>query len=370
MTSGAITWPAAAIVIVAIVALVLAADTLVRLWTERHRLSKEDLNDDDRAFAWRLVVFIVFPLITLVDMRVSAASTILAQGHALIPHTLFTAGQVVQVALALLLIPALILRPHPFFATFIGYTVAFILSLDLIFHPLMSVLFDSGIASDLLVYPVHFAIAIALVAALRRGPVRMWFSELTRPQAASELRQCLALFQQAKEEPNLTLRLGLLYLRAGLKSRAKAVLRHLTDNFPGSIQATLLGALLAFQQRKYGAAQELFKRCSDFDRVEGELKAALLAAAACSAFAAGKSSEALNFSDSALEFEDNLTARMVKVDAYLAQGKKEQAAREIMVAMHHGLNFDLRDKVPVDIDKVYSGIIALTLPVEEEAVSR
>lgn len=369
MTSGAITWT------VAIVALVLAVDTLVRLWTERHRLSKEDLNDDDRAFAWRLVVFIVLPLITLIDLRVSAAPAIFAhfagsQAHAVIPHTLFTAGQIVQIALALLLIPALALRPHPFFATFIGYTIAFILSLDVLFHPLMSILFDTAGASDLLVYPIHFALAIALVAALRRGPIRMWFSELTRPQAASELRQCLALFQQAKEEPNLTLRLGLLYLRAGLKSRARAVLRHLNDNFPASIQATLLGGLLAFQQRKYGRAQSLFKATSDFTGVDGELKASLLAAAACSAFASGKSAEALNFSDSALEFEDNLTARMVKVDAYLAQGKKEQAAREIMVAMHHGLNFDLRDKVPIDIDKVYAGIIALTVPEAEEVVSR
>ena len=42
---------------------------------------------------------------------------------------------------------------------------------------------------------------------------------------------------------------------------------------------------------------------------------------------------------------------MVKVDVYLAQGKKEQAAQEIFVAMHLGLEFDLKDKIPIDSEK-------------------
>ena len=51
---------------------------------------------------------------------------------------------------------------------------------------------------------------------------------------------------------------------------------------------------------------------------------------------------------------------MVRVDAYLAQGKKEQAAQEIMIAMHLGLDFDLKDNVPLDSEKAYGEIVALT----------
>jgi flagellin-specific chaperone FliS len=52
-----------------------------------------------------------------------------------------------------------------------------------------------------------------------------------------------------------------------------------------------------------------------------------------------------------------LTARLVKVDAYLAKGKKEQAAQEIMVAMHLGLDFDLKDRVPVDLEEIYALLV-------------
>lgn len=68
---------------------------------------------------------------------------------------------------------------------------------------------------------------------------------------------------------------------------------------------------------------------------------------------------------------------MVKVDAYLAQGKKEQAAQEIMQAMRLGLNFDLKDKIPLDIDLAYKRLTDSVLTVspakeesEAEALSR
>jgi len=127
------------------------------------------------------------------------------------------------------------------------------------------------------------------------------------------------------------------------------------------MQTAFLKALLAFRQRQYAASKLGFIQTSEYEGVDGELRASLLAAAACAAFAAGETVKSLNLCDRALEFEDAcLTARMVRVDAYLAQGKKEQAAQEIMVAMHLGLDFDLKDNVPLDIEKAYGEIVALT----------
>ncbi|MBS1996326.1 MAG: hypothetical protein JSS86_08460, partial [Cyanobacteria bacterium SZAS LIN-2] len=102
---------------------------------------------------------------------------------------------------------------------------------------------------------------------------------------------------------------------------------------------------------------------------DGELKASLLAAAACCAYAQEDIEGSLDLCERALEFEDAcLTARMVKVDAYLAKGKKEQAAQEIMVAMHLGLDFDLKDKVPVDADRVFELMTGLPVTQLEEGL--
>ncbi len=60
---------------VALLTTVIAASTLYRLWTERYRLAKEDLNDEDRAFAWRLVVFVIFPLFVFLDLRATTVTT-------------------------------------------------------------------------------------------------------------------------------------------------------------------------------------------------------------------------------------------------------------------------------------------------------
>jgi hypothetical protein len=354
--------PFASLCLVAL-AVLLAADTSIRLWTERHRLTKETLNEDDRAFAWRLVLFLVLPFLILIDWRAGDISSLKAFSN-------YT-GEILQILFALFLIPALVMRPHPFLATFLGYTIVFTLGLNFILHPALA-LSDtiSSIATTklnllqniLTPYLVtHASLAVAFVACLSNSHLRMWFSDLSRPHGSRELKERLSHWHEHTTDANATLHLGLLYAKAGLGRQSRKMLKHLQHNFPDSMHASFLKALLAFRQRQYTASKAGFIQTSEYEGVDGELRASLLAAAACAAFAAGETVKSLNLCDRALEFEDAcLTARMVRVDAYLAQGKKEQAAQEIMVAMHLGLDFDLKDNVPLDIEKTYSEILALT----------
>lgn len=342
-------------------AVMLAADTSIRLYTERHRLTKETLNDDDRAFAWRLVLFLVLPFLILIDWR--AADIPILQSYS------GYAGEILQILFAVVLIPALVMRPHPFLATFLGYTIAFTLGLNFILHPALALsgtiasitttnLHDDNLPPYLL---THACLALTFIACLSNSHLRMWFSDLSRPHSSKELKERMSLWQEQKNDANATLHLGLLYTKAGLGRQSRKMLKHLQQNFPDSIQTSFLKALLAFRQRQYATSKAGFIQTSEYEGVDGELRASLLAAAACAAFAAGETVKSLNLCDRALEFEDAcLTARMVRVDAYLAQGKKEQAAQEIMVAMHLGLDFDLKDNVPLDIEKTYGEIKELT----------
>ncbi len=340
--------------------LALAADTLIRLYTERHRLVKEELNDDDRAFAWRLVIFLVLPILVLIDLRVS--EIVIAAGIR-DGGTIALCGELVQLLFALVLLPALLVRPHPFLATFLGYSVAFTLGLNLVLNPALAL---AGVGTERLNNPfiiVHTLLTVAFLFCLRYSRVRLWFSGLTRPQISKELAQSITDWKERRHDANLTLRTGLLYVRAGMNRQAKRLLKHLQSH---TLHATFLKALICFRQRRYAQAKVLFVQTSEFQGVDGELKATLLAAAACAAFADGEIINSLNLCDRALEFEDAcLTARMVRVDVYLAQGKKAQAARDIMVAMHLGLNFDLKDKVPVDIEQTYMQIAALSNQAQE-----
>lgn len=339
----------------------LAADTSIRLWTERHRLTKETLNDDDRAFAWRLVLFLVLPFLILIDWR--AADIPVLQSYS------GYAGEILQILFALVLIPALVMRPHPFLATFLGYTIAFTLGLNFILHPALAL--SGTIASitatnlqgdNLPPYLIaHACLALTFITCLSNSHLRMWFSDLSRPHSSRELKERMSLWQEQKNDANATLHLGLLYTKAGLGRQSRKMLKHLQQNFPDSMQTSFLKALLAFRQRQYAVSKAGFIQTSEYEGVDGELRASLLAAAACAAFAAGETVKSLNLCDRALEFEDAcLTARMVRVDAYLAQGKKEQAAQEILVAMHLGLDFDLKDNVPLDIEKTFGQIKELT----------
>jgi len=382
----------------ACLAVIVSLDTVIRLWTERHRLIKDELNDEDRAFAWRLVIFVVLPALTLIDLRATDIASNLAGGylsnatygfvwyHAALqglnqaaPSTValvYIAGELAQVTFALLLLPALYFRPHPFLATFLGYTIAFTLGLNLLIDPILSLagmglprwaeILQLGLTQPQAVYwpiVVQCALTGLYLFFISSSAVRLWFSDLTRPQISLELRQCLEAFQASLKDQDLTaalaLKLGLLYVRAGLTRQAHKVLKQMQALYPASICTSFLKAMLAFQERKYKDARYAFVFTSDYQGVDGELKASLLAAAACSAYAQGDTEGSLDLCERALEFEDAcLTARLVKVDAYLAKGKKEQAAQEIMVAMHLGLDFDLKDKVPVDTEHVYALLTA------------
>lgn len=375
---------------------VLALDTVRRLWTERHRLTKEVLGDDDRTLAWKIVLFLVLPLLTLADMRATEVvashlggylikpvyglvwyhATLGGMNNVSDPNTILAvvfAGAAVQVAFALCLIPALATRPHPFLATTIGYTIIFTLGLNLVVDPFLSLagMGGIGVASRMLVLldlatkvgmwtplAIQLGISALYLSVVLSPPVRQWFSSLTRPHVSIELAECLKEWKEGRAAANgepdngeLSCTLGLLYVKAGLLFKAKALLKGMQKLYPQSPYTLFLKGIYFFHKRKYKKSRLAFEDLAAANFVEGELKGQLFAAAACGAFAQEDIAGALNLCDRALEFADGcLTARMVKVDAYLAQGKKDQAAQEILVAMHLGLEFDLKDKIPVDMD--------------------
>lgn len=382
---------------------ILALDTVRRMWTERHRFGKEVLSEQDRAFAWKIVLFLVFPLMTLADLRATevAASYFGAYinrpvwglvwyegqlgglNHIQDLNALFLvvfAGALVQIAFALLLATTLFLRPHPFLATLIGYTTAFTLGVNLVFEPILSlsgmgswgiaprveVLIKSGTEFGVW-WPLLSQIggACLYLTALVSPFVRSWFASLTRPLAHEELAHCLKEWQGHKEDQELTCQLGLAYVKSGLLFKARSLYQAMKKDYPGSPYTELLGGVLSFQRRKYKEARLCFERLANHPAIGAEFLAQIFAAAACSAFAEQSSVQALNLAERALEFDDAcLTARMVKVDVYLAEGKKDAAAQEIFVAMHLGLDFDLKDKIPIDSEKA---LIRLKAAIESQA---
>ncbi|HEY9676606.1 MAG TPA: hypothetical protein V6C76_01290 [Drouetiella sp.] len=365
-------------------------NTIWRLFSERERLLKEDLNDEDRAFAWRVVIFLIYPLTLLVDMRTTSTLCDMLGGfvksfnygllwYHIVPAELATqyvipvlfSGSVATSVLALCLLPALFFKPHPFVATVIGYTSVFLLALNLIVDPLLSIAglgslrwqiaFAQGAENQQLpLVAVHVVLATIFVLFMRYSKVRPWFSELSRPNANEELREALSNMHTYPDSARLVCKVGLLYDKAGLRRQAKKQLKRLRDNFGQSLYALFLESLILYRRRDYKAARQSFIYTSDHPGVDGDLKASLLAAAACAAFAEGDVIGALNLSERALEFDDAcLVARMVKVDVFLAQGKKEHAGEEILYAMHMGLTLDLENKVPLDVEKAYTELVSL-----------
>src|SRR5208283_5427198 len=59
---------------------ILCAHTLWRLTTDSKCLFAEDLTDLDRAFAWRIVFFLVFPFLNFLDLRSTMTACQLAGG--------------------------------------------------------------------------------------------------------------------------------------------------------------------------------------------------------------------------------------------------------------------------------------------------
>lgn len=374
-------------------------DAAIRLWTERHRLTKDELNSDDLNFASRLALFLALPLSVLLDLRVTeiVASYLGTQitdvTYGFIwynanlknlflslkdPYLLLTlfAGSLSQIMLALSLLPTLSFRPHPFFSAVVGYFVIFLLGLNLLVDPLLS-LAGSGpprfeYLSYLLFQNKHSSFAFILAAGyclmltaylsvLCSSRCRLWFSSLVKPLVTEQLKEHLALRNGEKNPSNLALlHCGILYLRAGLSKKVRAILKEMEKESTLSLEINLLEGLFTYQRHNFKKARKHFELASQAPWLEAEkedleLKAKLLAAAACSAFAQNDVQASLNLADRALEFDNNcIVARMVKVDAYLKKQDKDACQQEILIAMHIGLEFDLKDKVPISTDEALS----------------
>ncbi len=381
---------------VASVTALVAANTVWKLWTERKRLFRDDLNEEDRALAWRVVFFLLFPLVTLIELRATLVACNLLGGfvkdwhygllwyqvtpggvpdHLLAP--ILFAGPLASTILALLLIPPLLFRPHPFLACVLGYASVFILSVTLIVNPLLALgglvgddfaqaLSVANMSQFIAVGSCYLVLALLLVACVRNSRIRLWFSELTRPTASRDLKAALYSLHGSPEDARLSCRIGMLYDKAGLHRQAGLQLKKAKAKYPHSLFTVFLHSLIAYRQRDYKTARKLFLMAADAYGVDGELKASLMAASGCAAFAAADVIGALNLSERALEFDHAcLIARMVKVDVFLRQGKREQAGEEILHAMRLGLNLELEDKVPLDTERAFA---ALTLLEEREKV--
>ncbi len=59
----------------------ISLDTVRRLYADRHRFAKEDLNDYDLAFIWRIVIFLIYPLLNLMALWASVIACQYAGGY-------------------------------------------------------------------------------------------------------------------------------------------------------------------------------------------------------------------------------------------------------------------------------------------------
>lgn len=365
-----------------------AVSTLLRLWTDRSRLMQEDLHEDDRVFAWRIVLFLIYPLMTLVDLRATMVTcqwfggyvkdwtyglfwySAIPRGVASHEQLLFVlfAGVIVQLVLALCLLPSLCFRPHPFLATILGYTIATVLGLNLLVDPLMSLLGVGGSRWQLMmsaattpeklgIFALYAFSAIAYLYVCLNEKTRLWFVDLSRPMVSEELRDVLSQWKAEPANPYLCARLAVLYERAGLRRQATRRLAQLRAMHPRTIYTYFVEAVLHYRQRKYSSSRSDFLHAAELSNGDAQLRGSLLAASGCAAFADGDMEGALNLSERALEFDDaSLVARMVKVDVFLRTGKKEQAGEEIIAAIRRGLDLDLESKVPLDTDRAIQRI--------------
>lgn len=378
-----------------------AVNTLLRLWTDRARLSQEDLQEEDRVFAWRIVLFLIYPLMTMVDLRATIVTcqwfggyikdwtyglfwySAIPRGIASHEHLLFVlfAGVIIQLALALSLLPALCFRPHPFLATILGYTITTILALNLLVDPLLSLLGIGGSRWQLmmttatanekiLIFAAYGIAAVLYVFLLLNERTRLWFVDLSRPLVSEQLRDVISQWRLDSNNPHLCARLAVLYQRAGLHSQASRRFVQIKAANPRSIYCFFVDAVLSYRQGRYRPARVAFVQAADFATTDAQLRASLLAAAACAAFADGDMEGALNLSERALEFDDaSLVARMVKVDVYLRNGKKEQAGEEIIAAIRRGLDLDLESKIPLDTERALSRIARMQTVEKRQLVS-
>lgn len=372
---------------IAAVTSLISLNTIWRVYAERARFLKEDLNDGDSAFAWRIVIFVIFPLLNLIDLRTTAVCCQVLGGYiknwtyGLIWYQAYPAGlssvenftavafsgMVAETLLAFMLLPALLFRPHPFVSMLIGYTAVLVPTLNLIVDPLLSLtgLANSrwqlakstcGLSQIVPLYAVHFIFGFIFFIIIRNERMRLWFSVLTRPVASEKLKKLLAT-GESLDNPKTACHISLLYEKAGLRRQSIRYLKRMKKECPESIYTVFTEAYIYYRKREYKKARRSFLFASDYPAVDGELKASLLSASACSAFAQGDIIGALNLSERALEFDHySLVARMVKVDVFLRQGKREQAGGELLVAMRMGLTEELEDRIPLDFEESFRAI--------------
>jgi tetratricopeptide (TPR) repeat protein len=364
-----------------------ALTTLYRLWMDRERLSRDDLHDEDRLFAWRIVLFLIYPLLTLIDLR----STLIAcqalggyvsswsygmfwytafpqaLGNQQLLLVLFT-GAIVQIILALMLVPALLFRPHPFLSTVVGYAIVGILGLNLFVDPVLScfgmgssrwhlAMMVATSAEKAVLFGIYGLLSLVFFLTVNSRRTRVWFAQLSRPLVAEQLTTAQVQWKVDPHNAANNARLSILYERAGLRRHAIAHWKRLHSMEPRSIYSAFVEAMLAYKQRKYKVARQQFIFASDCPGNDPLLRGALLAAAACSAFADQDMEGALNLCERALEFDDaSVVARMVKVDVFLHTGKKQQAGQEIISALKRGCNMELEGKIPLDAEFVLQRI--------------
>lgn len=373
------------------VVIAIAVCTAFELWKHRHSLFKDELDDDTKTLAWRVVLFIVLPLIVWMDLRTtvvtaehfggwiqewnygllwfSAIPQSLPHADLLVP-VLF-AGVVMQLLLAVCLLPSLFFRPHPFVASIITYTIAIILANNLVIDPLLGLagagssrwqLCFSSLPKDYLtlILGVYSCFTAGFFLGMRSKRVRIWFADLTSPVLAEQLRIAISETNLDRNNQYQLCRLSILFDRAGMRSNAAKELASLKKISSESLYYLLAEGLFQYRRRDYEKAELAFKKAALQAEVNDVLRGQFFSAAACASFAKGNIPVSLNLADRALEFDNNsVVARMVKVDAYLKQGKKEQAGDEVLNALRLGLDFEIEERLPIDTEMALRQIFRL-----------
>jgi tetratricopeptide (TPR) repeat protein len=363
----------------------ISLDTMRRLYVDRHRFSKEDLNDYDLAFVWRIVIFLIYPLLNLFSMWVTVIVCQCFGGYVqnmsygllwyqvipdelssrtyLIP-TLF-AGELAQTALVLVLLLALLFRPHPFLAMLITYVCTFVLSINLIVDPILSLLgfgsahwqiaMSQGSKEELFILLFsHFALAIIFVALVNSEIIQKAFAELIRPVAMARLKTAIAQIQSKRNLVSLC-NLVILYEAAGLTRQASKKMKEIKANNSNALLARFIEAYLSYKRRNFKQALKLFLTLADHLALNSELKSMLLSAAACSTHAMRDFPRTADLIERALEFDyHNALARMLKIDICLKQGNEEKAALEFQLSSSNGLDQNVDPEIPIDWQKAVS----------------
>lgn len=367
----------------------LAASTLFELWKHRQELSSDELSEDARLLVWKVGIFMLFPLLVWLDLKATIVATeqlggfikdwsygivwfnAIPQG---LPHADYLmpalfAGVAVQFLLAICLIPALFFRPHPFLATLISYTVAIICASTLMIDPMLGLLGMGGSRWQLaysslpkdtlmIILSMYLCMCALFILAIKSKTIRIWFAEITNPVLAEQLRIAMLEAQSDRKNQFQSCRLGILLEKAGMRRHASREFAHLKEIAPTSLFVLFLDGFMQYRRRNYRKARQAFEQASNYPFLTENLKGTFLSAAACSAFAQGDTHGSINLCERALEFDDAaLVARMVKVDAFLRLGKKEQAGEEVLTALKQGLDFEIEDKVPLDAELTLKQIV-------------